>query len=87
MSFITSTLSYFLGSYFQSEDIDDKIMKRTLTRRSSKRFVIGDEDEELGSPEIEITIAEAVDTDNNENIQNSEWLAESSRLKPGATLT
>jgi hypothetical protein len=89
MSFLSAGLSYFLGSYFQHQESIDKMLKRPLNRRNSKRFVIGGEEDDVTPPGIEITIAESVDvdTDNNENIQSNEWLAASSRLKPGTTLT
>lgn len=87
MTFLSSRLSLFLSSFFV--DPHPKMLKRPLNRRNSKRFVIGDEEEEITPPEIEITISENVDidTDTNENVQSREWLAESSRLKPGTSLT
>lgn len=46
-------------------------------RRNSKRFVIGDEGDDIESPETEVLLA----------VPNPEWLQQSAKLKPGTTLT
>lgn len=66
------------------------MLNRTLNRRNSKRFVIGDGEEENVTPQIEITATEnvAFETDNNDNIRQNQWLVQSSsRLRQGSTLT
>lgn len=69
------------------------MLNRTLNRRNSKRFVIGDgggEEENVTTPpNIEITTAENVDfdTDNNDNIRKNERLLPTTRLRQGLTLT
>lgn len=89
---LPARFSSYLLSYFQTDQSETTttsatMMKRpNLNRRNSKRFVIGDE-EDMSPPDIEITIAEAVDVDVTEQTRSNEWLEQSSRLKPGTTLT
>ncbi|XP_049825243.1 acetyl-CoA carboxylase isoform X3 [Aethina tumida] len=66
------------------DDDDDKEMlnKRNLARRNSKRFVIGDGEDELPSPTTEIVITESPD------VEKSVWAARNTAgLQVGTTLT
>lgn len=65
------------------------MLNRTLNRRNSKRFVIGDGEEENVTPHIEITTAENVDfdIDKNDNLRKNERLLQSTGLRQGLTLT
>lgn len=67
----------FDGSGFISSGVKT-MPKFNTARRSSKRFVIGDEmDEDATTPETEVLLT----------VPNPEWLKASSKLKPGTTLT
>lgn len=46
-------------------------------RRNSKRFVIGDEGDDVETPEAEVLLT----------VPNPEWLQQSAKLTPGTTLT
>ncbi|CAH0549066.1 unnamed protein product [Brassicogethes aeneus] len=58
--------------------------KKLLARRNSKRFVIGDGEDELPSPTTEIIITESPDV---EKEVGHEWARAASRLSVGTTLT
>lgn len=72
-------------------EIWDEIMlnKRNLVRRNSKRFVIGDGEDEINTTNQlpDVTINECSESENNEvHVRNTEW-AHGNRLVPGTTLT
>lgn len=68
----------FDGAAFAGSGVKS-MPKYNTARRSSKRFVIGDEldEETAASPETEVLLT----------VPNPEWLQASAKLKPGTTLT
>lgn len=66
----------FDGAGFVSISSIKAMPKFNTARRSSKRFVIGDELEDA-SPETEVLLT----------VPNPDWLRASAKLKPGTTLT